>query len=83
MKAAYLFVEVLVYKRVQNGGEDASAALIGHVSHGQQVEVTQQAVGNGVAATPRGSHSSHELGVNNLFEGTWRPPLIPTLQERV
>ena len=42
--------------------------------------MAQEAVGDGVAATPRGSHGSHKLGVNDLLEGTWRPPFIPSLQ---
>lgn len=75
-----LFVEVLGHKRAQNGREDAPAALIRHVGHGEHVEVAQQAVGDGVAATPGGPHGCHKLGINDLLEGAWRASLIPSLQ---
>ena len=76
----HLLAEVLVCKRAQDGREDAAAAFIGHVSHGQQVEVAQQAVGDGVTPAPWGPHGRHKLGVNDLLEGAWWPPFIPSLQ---
>ncbi len=76
----HLLVEVLVHKRAQDGREDAAAAFIGQVSHGQEVEVAQQAVGDGVTPAPWGPHGRHKLGVNNLLEGAWWPPFIPSLQ---
>ena len=75
-----LFIEVLGRKRAQNGCEDAPATLIRHIGHGEHVEVAQQAVRDGVAATPRGTHGRHKLGVNDLLEGTWGSPFIPPLQ---
>ena len=75
----HLLVEVLVHKRAQDGGEDAAAAFIRHVSHGQQVEVAQHAVGDGVTPAPWGPHGRHKLGVNDLLESAWWPPFIPSL----
>ena len=75
-----LLIEVLGHERAQNGCENAPATLIRHVSHGEHVKVAQQAVGDGVAATPRGTHGRHKLGVNDLLEGTWGSPFIPALQ---
>jgi len=76
----HLLIEVFVHKRAQDSGENAAAAFVRHVSHGQQVEVAQQAVGDGVAPAPWGPHGRHKLGVNDLLESAWRPPFIPSLQ---
>ena len=78
----YLLIEVFGDEGVQNGAENAAAALIRHLSQGQQVEVAQQTVSDGVTATPWGSHGCHKLSVNDLLEGTGRPPLIPALQPK-
>lgn len=75
----HLLIEVSGDEGPQNGGEYAAAAFIRHVSHGQHIEVAQEAVGDRVAAPSRWSHGSHKLGVNDLSECTWRSPFIPAL----
>lgn len=82
LQVSHLLSKVPGQEGAQDGGEDATAAVIRHVGHGQQVKVAQEAVGDRVAAPARGAHGSHKLSVNDLLEGTRRLPVIPTLQPK-
>lgn len=58
----------LTHPTAQNGGENLFLAGILHFSEGQEVEVTCEALGDGVPTSTWGSHGTGKVDVHYVLE---------------
>jgi hypothetical protein len=61
---------ILTHPASQDGGEDAFLADLIHLGEGQVVKVTCQPWGDGISASPRGSHGTDKVDVHQVLEGS-------------
>mmetsp|Transcript_5672 Transcript_5672/g.19274 ORF Transcript_5672/g.19274 Transcript_5672/m.19274 type:complete len:366 (+) Transcript_5672:5581-6678(+) len=71
--------EVLVEEGGEDGLKDETHALVGHVREGDEVEVTEESVGDGVPPAPWGAHGPDELDVLQRLEHARGLAVVPPL----